>query len=54
MIYIVFYKHSFFNHKLISAVFFEEQKAVDYKKLRESDNECVYASWEIEAHEVTE
>ena len=53
MIYIVFYKHLALQ-KQVSAVFLEEQKAVDYKKLKESDNECVYASWEIEAHEVTE
>lgn len=54
MIYIVFYKHSVLNIKDVSAVFFEEQKAVDYKKMRESDNESPFASWEIEAHEVTE
>ena len=52
MIYIVFYRHLALHQKEVSAVFFEEQKAVDYKKLKESDNECVYASWEIEAHEV--
>lgn len=54
MIYIVFYKHSVMNIKDVSKVFTDKAKAEAYKKMREADNECAYATWEIEDHEVTE
>ena len=52
-VYLVVYNHSYFK-AIDATVFSSSQKAEEYKRKEEQENECVFASWEIIEKEVQE